>query len=63
MDKMQKTLNGVNEQMRKVNVNRVDTRMKYMIDEQDSFKKEIKEAFERSTKVLERIGERIGSTV
>ena len=63
MDKMQKTLNGVNEQMRKVNVNRVDTRMKYMIEEQDSFKKEIKEAFERSTKVLERIGERIGSTV
>ena len=61
MDSMQRNLDTVNEQMRSINTGNVDACMKYIIDEQEGLKEEVKRRFKKNRRTLLKIGERIGT--
>jgi WD40 repeat protein len=63
MDKMQKTLDLVNHQIKGICSSSVENRIKYMVEEQDGFREEVNLVLKRNNRILEKIGERLGSSV
>ena len=61
IEKMQKTLETVNNQLGAVNVAQIENSIKYMIQEQQTIKDEMNDNFERNNFMLGKIGEKLGT--
>lgn len=59
LDKLQRRLEGVNEQMEGVNIAQIENSVKYLVQEQERMKEEMNAGFEENNNLLAKIGQKI----